>query len=192
MEALRILIADDESLRVMSLKGQLETLGHKVIAEAANGKEAVGLAHELKPDMAILDIKMPEMDGIEAAKTITQERPIPIILLTAFSERELAERAAEANVSAYIMKPVSEQDLLPAIALAMSRFKEFQSLHREVDDLRDALETRKLVERAKGILMRRLNLTEEEAFRRMQRRSQNENKKLGEIANAIITADGML
>ena len=192
MDALRVLIADDESLRVMSLKGQLESIGHKVIAEAANGKEAVNLARELKPDLAILDIKMPEMDGIEAAQTITQERPIPIILLTAFSEKELAERAAEANVSAYIMKPVSEQDLLPAIALAVSRFKEFQALHREVDDLRDALETRKLVERAKGILMRRLNLTEEEAFRRMQRRSQNENKKLGEIANAIITADGML
>ncbi len=192
MESLRVLIADDESLRVMSLKGQLESIGHKVIAEAANGKEAVTLAHELKPDLAILDIKMPEMDGIEAARTITQERPIPIILLTAFSEKELAERAAEANVAAYLMKPVSESDLLPAIALAVSRFKEFQALHREVDDLRDALETRKLVERAKGILMRRLNLTEEEAFRRMQRRSQNENKKLGEIANAIITADGML
>ncbi len=192
MEALRILIADDESLRVMSLKGQLESIGHKIVAEAANGKEAMGLARELKPDLAILDIKMPEMDGIEAAKAITQERPIPIILLTAFSEKELAERAAEANVSAYLMKPVSENDLLPAIALAVSRFKEFQALHREVDDLREALETRKLVERAKGILMRRLNLTEEEAFRRMQRRSQNENKKLGEIANAIITADGML
>ncbi len=192
MDALRVLVADDESLRVMSLKAQLESIGHKVIAEAANGKEAVNLAHELKPDLAILDIKMPEMDGIEAAQTITQERPIPIILLTAFSEKELAERAAEANVAAYLMKPVSEQDLLPAIALAVSRFKEFQALHREVDDLRDALETRKLVERAKGILMRRLNLTEEEAFRRMQRRSQNENKKLGEIANAIITADGML
>jgi response regulator NasT len=192
MDALRVLLADDESLRVMSLKGQLESIGHKVIAEAANGKEAVNLARELKPDLAILDIKMPEMDGIEAARTITQERPIPIILLTAFSERELAERAAEANVAAYLMKPVSEHDLLPAIALAVSRFKEFQALHREVDDLRDALETRKLVERAKGILMRRLNLTEEEAFRRMQRRSQNENKKLGEIANAIITADGML
>lgn len=192
MDALRVLLADDESLRVMSLKGQLETMGHKVIAEAANGKEAVNLARELKPDLAILDIKMPEMDGIEAARTITQERPIPIILLTAFSEKELAERAAEANVAAYLMKPVSEHDLLPAIALAVSRFKEFQALHREVDDLRDALETRKLVERAKGILMRRLNLTEEEAFRRMQRRSQNENKKLGEIANAIITADGML
>jgi response regulator NasT len=192
MDALRVLVADDESLRVMSLKGQLETIGHRVIAEAANGKEAVSLARELKPDLAILDIKMPEMDGIEAAQMITQERPIPIILLTAFSEKELAERAAEANVAAYLMKPVSESDLLPAIALAVSRFKEFQALHREVDDLRDALETRKLVERAKGILMRRLNLTEEEAFRRMQRRSQNENKKLGEIAQAIITADGML
>ncbi len=192
MDALRILIADDESLRVMSLKGQLESLGHKVIAEASNGKEAVRLAEELRPDMAILDIKMPEMDGIEAAQKITAARAIPIILLTAYSERELAERAAIANVSAYLMKPISEQDLLPAIALAMSRFKEFQSLHQEVDDLRDALETRKLVERAKGILMRRLNLTEEEAFRRMQRRSQNENKRLGEIAQAIITADGML
>jgi response regulator NasT len=192
MDALRVLVADDESLRVMSLKGQLESLGHKVIAEAANGKQAVSLALELKPDLAILDIKMPELDGIEAAKMITRERPIPIILLTAFSEKELAERAAEANVAAYLMKPVSEQDLMPAIALAVSRFKEFQQLHQEVDDLRDALETRKLVERAKGILMRRLNLTEEEAFRRMQRRSQNENKKLGEIAQAIITADGML
>ncbi|MEW5719398.1 MAG: response regulator [Chloroflexota bacterium] len=192
MDALRILIADDESLRVMSLKGQLESLGHKVIAEASNGKEAVHLAEELRPDLAILDIKMPEMDGIEAAQKITAARAIPIILLTAYSERELAERAAIANVSAYLMKPISEQDLLPAIALAVSRFKEFQSLHQEVDDLRDALETRKLVERAKGILMRRLNLTEEEAFRRMQRRSQNENKRLGEIAQAIITADGML
>jgi two-component system, response regulator PdtaR len=192
MDALRILIADDESLRVMSLKGQLESLGHKVVAEASNGKEAVHLAEELRPDLAILDIKMPEMDGIEAAQKISAERAIPIILLTAYSERELAERAAVANVAAYLMKPISEQDLLPAIALAMSRFKEFQSLHQEVDDLRDALETRKLVERAKGILMRRLNLTEEEAFRRMQRRSQNENKRLGEIAQAIITADGML
>jgi response regulator NasT len=192
MDALRILIADDESLRVMSLKGQLESLGHKVVAEASNGKEAVHLANELRPDLAILDIKMPEMDGIEAAQKIVAARPIPIILLTAYSERELAERAASANVAAYLMKPVSEQDLLPAIALAVSRFKEFQSLHQEVDDLRDALETRKLIERAKGIMMRRLGLSEEEAFRRLQRRSQNENKRLSEIAQAIITADGML
>ena len=192
MDSLRILIADDESLRVLSLKGQLESLGHKVIGEAENGKEALRLSEELKPDLAILDIKMPEMDGIEAAQKMMEARPIPIILLTAYSEKELAERAATANVSAYLMKPVSEQDLLPAIALAVQRFREFQSLHHEVDNLRDALETRKLVERAKGILMRRLSLTEEEAFRRMQRRSQNENKKLGEIAQAIITADGML
>jgi response regulator NasT len=121
-----------------------------------------------------------------------QEHPMPIILLTAYSEGSLAERAANAHVASYLMKPVLPQDLMPAIALATSRFNEFQTLNREVRDLRDALETRKLVERAKGILMRRLNLSEEEAFRRMQRRSQNENKKMSEIANAIITADGML
>ncbi len=192
MNSLRVLIADDESLRVMSLREQLEKLGHRVIAEASEGRAAVNLARELRPDLAIMDIRMPEMDGIDAAEEMMSERPIPIILLTAYSERDLAERAANAHVAAYLMKPVSENDLLPAIALAISRFTEFQQLHKEVDDLRDALETRKLVERAKGILMRRLDLSEEEAFRRLQRRSQNENKKLGEIANAIITADGML
>ncbi len=192
MNALRVLIADDESLRVMSLREQLEKLGHRVVAEANDGRTAIALAQELRPDLAILDIKMPEVDGIDAAAQMMRDRPFPIILLTAFSEKDLAERAANAHVSAYLMKPVSESDLLPAIALAMSRFAEFQQLHREVDDLREALETRKLVERAKGILMRRLDLSEEEAFRRLQRRSQNENKKLGEIAQAIITADGML
>ncbi|MGE5140851.1 MAG: ANTAR domain-containing response regulator [Rudaea sp.] len=192
MNALRILIADDESLRLMSLREQLEKLGHRVVAEAGDGQTAAELARELRPDLAIMDIKMPEVDGIDAAALIMGDRPIPIILLTAYSEKDLAERAASAHVAAYLMKPVSENDLLPAIALAMSRFAEFQQLHREVDDLREALETRKLVERAKGILMRRLDLSEEEAFRRLQRRSQNENKKLGEIAQAIITADGML
>ncbi len=192
MTPLRILVADDESLHLMSLRGQLEKLGHRVVAEASDGKQALDLARELKPDLAIMDIKMPQMDGIASAEAMMNEHPLPIILLSAFSERDLAERAASAHVSSYLMKPVSENDLLPAISLAMSRFSEFQALHKEVDDLRDALETRKLVERAKGILMRRLNLTEEEAFRRMQRRSQNENKKLGEIAQAIITADGML
>jgi two-component system, response regulator PdtaR len=192
MTALRVLIADDESLRLMSLREQLEKLGHRVIAEASDGRSAADLARELKPDLAILDIKMPELDGIAAAEIMMNDRPLPIILLTAYSEKDLAERAASAHVSAYLMKPVSESDLLPAIALATSRFAEFQSLHKEVDDLKEALETRKLVERAKGILMRRLDLTEEEAFRRLQRRSQNENRKLGEIAEAIITADGML
>lgn len=192
MNSLRVMIADDESLRLMSLREQLEKLGHRVVAECGDGRAAVRLARDLKPDLAILDIRMPEMDGIDAARTIMAEHPVPIILVTAYSERDLAERAAQAHISAYLVKPVSESDLLPAIALAMSRFQEFEELHREVDNLRDALETRKLVERAKGILMRRLNLSEEEAFRRLQRRSQNENKKLGEIANAIIMADGMM
>lgn len=192
MQRLRIVIADDESIRVMSLRSQLEALGHQVVGEAATGREVVEIARQVKPDLAILDIKMPDMDGIEAAKAITAERPIPIILLTAYSEEELVERAAEVGVLAYLMKPVSEEDLLPTIALALARFREFQALHQEVESLKEALETRKLVERAKGILMRRLNLSEEEAFRHMQRRSQNENVKLGEIAWAIITTNGFL
>ncbi len=192
MKNLRILIADDESLRLMSLHAQLEKLGHRIVGEASDGSTAVQLAREFKPDLAILDIKMPEKDGIDAAQEMMKERPLPIILLTAYSEKDLAQRAAEAHVSAYLMKPISEDDLLPAIALAMSRFAEFQELKQEANDLREALETRKLVERAKGILMRRLNLSEEEAFNRLQRRSMNENKKMGEIAQAIIMADEML
>ncbi len=192
MKNLRILIADDESLRLMSLHAQLEKLGHRIVGEASDGGTAVQLAREFKPDLAILDIKMPEKDGIDAAQEMMKERPLPIILLTAYSEKDLAQRAAEAHVSAYLMKPISEDDLLPAIALAMSRFAEFQELKQEANDLREALETRKLVERAKGILMRRLNLSEEEAFNRLQRRSMNENKKMGEIAQAIIMADEML
>lgn len=192
MKQLRIVIADDESLHSMSLREQLESMGHRIVGEAEDGETTLRLLRDLHPDLAILDIKMPEPDGIEVAETIMQEHPMPIILLTAYSERSLAERAANAHVAAYLMKPVLPQDLMPAMALATSRFNEFQTLNKEVSDLRDALETRKLVERAKGILMRRLNLNEEEAFRRMQRRSQNENKKMSEIANAIITADGML
>jgi response regulator NasT len=192
MNTLRILIADDESLHLMNLRSQLEKLGHRVVAEADDGSDAVDLARELKPDLAILDIKMPGTDGIDAAKQIVAERPIPIILLSAFSESSLAERAASAHVTEYLMKPVSENDLLPAITLALARFEELSLARQEMASLRESLETRKLVERAKGILMRRLNLTEEEAFRRLQKRSQNENKKLGEIAQAIIVADGML
>jgi response regulator NasT len=192
MEPLRILIADDESIRLLSLRGQLNALGHRVIAEASTGEEAVALADRWRPDLAILDIKMPLMDGIEAAERITQARPIPIILLTAYSETQLVERAAQANISAYLMKPVSEEDLLPAITLALARFKQFQTLRQEVADLREALEARKLIEKAKGILMRRLNLTEDEAFRRLQRQSQEGNRKLAQVAEAIIVADQML
>jgi response regulator NasT len=192
VEALRILVADDESIRLLSLRKQLAALGHAVVAEASTGEEAVSLAASTSPDLAILDIKMPVMDGIEAAERITQARPIPIILLTAYDEAQLVERAAEANISAYLMKPVSEEDLLPAITLALARFRQFQALRQEVVDLREALEARKTIERAKGILMRRLNLTEEEAFRRLQKQSQDSNRRLAQVAEAIMVADQML
>jgi len=191
-EPLRILIGDDESIRLMSLRKQLQTLGHQVVGEAANGAEAVALAATTRPDLAILDIKMPGKDGIEAAQEITRDRPIPIILLTAYNEAELVERAAQANIAAYLMKPVAEEDLLPAITLALIRFRQFEALRREVSDLREALEARKVIERAKGILMRRLNLSEEEAFRRLQRQSQDGNRRLAQVAEAIIMADQML
>ena len=192
MDSLRILIADDESIRLLSLRAQLAALGHRVVAEASTGEEAVALAVSTQPDLAILDIKMPLVDGIEAAERITQARPIPIILLTAYSEAQLVERAAQANIAAYLMKPVSEEDLLPALTLALTRFKQFQALRQEVVDLREALEARKVIEKAKGILMRRLDLTEEEAFRRLQRQSQEGNRKLAQVAEAIVLADQML
>ena len=187
MDSLRILIADDESIRLLSLRAQLAALGHRVVAEASTGEEAVALAISTQPDLAILDIKMPLVDGIEAAERITQARPIPIILLTAYSEAQLVERAAQANIAAYLMKPVSEEDLLPALTLALTRFKQFQALRQEVVDLREALEARKVIEKAKGILMRRLDLTEDEAFRRLQRQSQEGNRKLAQVAEAIVS-----
>jgi len=192
VDPLRILIADDESIRLLSLRGQLTALGHQVVAEASTGEEAISMAILTRPDLAILDIRMPVIDGIEAAERITQVRPIPIILLTAYSEAQLVERAAQSSISAYLMKPVSEEDLLPAITLALARFQQFQALRQEVADLREALEARKVIEKAKGILMRRLNLTEEEAFRRLQRQSQESNRKLAQVAEAIVVADQML
>ena len=191
-ERLRILIADDEAIRLMTLRTQLRSLGFEVVGEATDGEEAVRLAQERELDLAILDIKMPGLDGVSAAQRILQHRPIPIILLTAYSEVELVERALEAGVFAYLVKPVTEEDLLPAILLARKRFEEFRMLQEEVQDLREALEARKLIERAKGILMKRLGISEQEAFRRMQVQSQKENRKLVEIARAIITAHGVM
>jgi response regulator NasT len=184
----RILIADDEAIRLMSLRQQLASLGMEVVAEATTGREAVALARESAPDLAILDIKMPELDGIEAARAITRARPIPIIVLTAYSDQTLIERAAAAGVFGYLVKPVAEEDLLPAILTARSRFAEFQQLRGEVATLGDALEARKVIERAKGMLMDRYRLSEGEAFRRMQIQSQRENKRLVEIARALIAS----
>lgn len=192
MPKLRVLIADDEILHVMSLRGQLKELGHDVVGEAATGEEAIELAGKLKPDLAILDIKMPEVDGIEAARRITSESPIPIVLLTAYNEQDLAQRAADIGIFAYLIKPVSEADLLPAILLAMARFNEFQIMQKGISDLKEALETRKVVEQAKGILMHRRGLTEAEAFKTLQLQSQRENKKLIEIAKAVIVAEKLL
>ncbi len=188
----RILIADDEAIRLMSLRTQLLTLGMDVVGEATTGREAVELALKTQPDLAILDIKMPDGDGIEAARTITGARPVPIILLTAYADQALVERAAAAGVFAYHVKPVGEEDLLPAILTARARFGEFRELRKEVATLSEALEARKLIERAKGILMDRLRISEAEAFRRMQVQSQRDNKRLVEIARAIITAHPML
>ncbi len=189
MESLRVLIADDDSLHVMSLRQQLEELGHRVVAEAYTGREAVLLAADHRPDLALLDILMPDGAGIEAARRITADQAIPVLLISAHSESSLAERASAAGIFAYLVKPVTAEDLRPALLLARSRFREFQALQQEVKDLRQALETRKLVERAKGILMRRLDVSEEEAFHRLQKRSQDENRRMRYIAEAIITAD---
>jgi AmiR/NasT family two-component response regulator len=192
VEELRVLIAEDEKVIAMGLRAQLKALGHTVVAEATNGRQAVALARELKPDLVVLDIKMPEMDGIEAAQAITAERPIPVILLTAYKEEQLAQRAAQAGIYTYLVKPISKDDLMPAILLARARFGEFQQLNKEISDLKEALEARKLIERAKGILMERRQLTEAEAFRRLQMMSQNQRMKLVDVARSIIIAEKVL
>lgn len=191
-EVSRILIVDDNETNREFLVAQLKALGFNVVAEAATGEEAVALNEECKPDLVIMDIKMPKMDGIEAAKVMTLSKPVPVILITGYSSKSLVDRAIESGVFAYILKPVTKKDLLPAIGLAIARFKEFTALKAEVGSLKDAIETRKLVERAKGILMKRLNIPEDEAFRLLQTQSQKENRKLKHIAETIITASKMI
>lgn len=185
---LRVLIADDEPIIRLDLKNMLEGLGYEVIAEAGDGVSAVEAARTLKPDVAILDIKMPGMDGIDAANILNSEKIAPVVLLTAFSDLDLINRAKEAGVFAYLVKPFRENDLRPAIEIAISRYKEFLALEEEVSELEDKLETRKLVERAKGILMDQYGLKEQEAFRRIQLQSMNTRKSMKEIAEAIIIA----
>lgn len=188
MDRTRIIIADDESLIRMDLREMLLNLGYLVVGEVGDGRSAVNLARELKPDVVIMDIKMPDMDGIDAAKILTEERLAPVILLTAYSQKDLVERAKEAGVVGYMVKPFRESDMVPAIEVALARFQEFESLHKEVDDLQLALETRKLVDRAKGILMDSQSLSEAEAFRKIQKMSMNTRKPMKEVAEAIILA----
>ena len=188
MEPLRIIIADDEPIIRLDLRKTLENMGHQVVAEAGDGTKAVELARELKPSIIILDIKMPEMDGIDAAKVITTENIAPVLLLTAYSQKDLVDRAKDAGVFAYLVKPFKEADLLPAMEIAISRYEEFVELENEVTDLENKLDTRKSVDRAKGILMDQYGLKEQEAFRRIQVQSMNTRKSMREIAEAIIIA----
>jgi AmiR/NasT family two-component response regulator len=188
LDRTRVIIADDESIIRMDLREMLTNLDYLVVGEVGDGRSAVNLARELKPDVVIMDIKMPDMDGIEAARVLTEEHIAPVILLTAYSQKDLVERAKVAGVVGYMVKPFREADLGPAIEVALARFKEFETLHKEVDDLQLALETRKLVDRAKGILMDSQGLTESDAFRKIQKMSMNTRKPMKEVAEAIILA----
>ena len=188
MESLRILIADNESIIRMDLKELLEEAGHEVVGEAADGLKAVELTRKLKPDLVIMDIKMPEMDGIAAAKMISNEKLAPVLLLTAYSQKEIVETAKDSGVLAYLVKPVKESNLFPAMEIALSRFKEYMEIEQELLDLRNSLETRKILDRAKGLLMDAYNLSEQEAFRRIQQYSMAKRKSIREVAEAIIDA----
>jgi len=172
----------------MDVREMLTNLGYLVVGEVGDGRSAVNLARELKPDILVMDIKMPDMDGIEAAKVLTEEKIAPVLLLTAYSQRDLVERAKDAGVAGYIVKPFQESDLAPAIEVALARFHEFRALEQEVEDLQEALKTRKLVDRAKGILMDTQDLREAEAFRKIQKMSMNTRKPMRQVAEAIILA----
>jgi response regulator NasT len=183
--ATRILVAEDETLIRMDLVEMLIEAGYEVIAQATNGEEAIALANEHKPDLAILDVQMPVLDGISAAEKIIAIAPV--LMLTAFSQRELVDRARDAGVMAYVVKPFTISDLVPAIEIAISRHSQMRSLADEVADLHDRLETRKVIDRAKGILMKALNLTEPEAFSWIQRAAMDRRITMKEVAEAVIS-----
>jgi two-component system, response regulator PdtaR len=181
----RILVAEDETLIRMDLVEMLIEAGYDVVAQASNGEEAIALAKEFKPDLAILDVKMPVLDGISAAETIISIAPV--LMLTAFSQKELVDRARDAGVMAYVVKPFSISDLVPAMEIAMSRHQQMTSLAAEVADLHERLETRKLIDRAKGILMAALNLSEPDAFSWIQRAAMDRRLSMKEVALAVIS-----
>jgi response regulator NasT len=184
----RIVIAEDEPIPRMDLREMLQNLGYQVIGEAADGRAAVNLARELRPDLVVMDIKMPEVDGIAAARVLTEEHISPVLLVTAYSDRDLVDGAKDAGVLAYVTKPFGEAQLVPAVEVALARFHELRTLEQELGDLRTALETRKIVDRAKGVLMDRHSLKEEEAFRRIQKLSMDTRKTMREVAEAILLA----
>ncbi|HEY8028168.1 MAG TPA: response regulator [Gaiellaceae bacterium] len=187
---MRILVAEDETIIRLDLKEMLARAGFDVCAEARDGEEAVALARSELPDLAIMDVKMPNLDGIEAARRILEERPIPIVMLTAYGQEELVARAVEAGVFGYLVKPFREQDLLPAIAAATARHEELQAVREEAESLAEALAARKVIERAKGLLMEKEKLSEQDAFARLRRASQASGRPLKVIAEAVVATLG--
>ncbi|MDQ3888939.1 MAG: response regulator [Actinomycetota bacterium] len=183
---MRVLVGEDETIIRLDLRKTLEAAGLEVCAEAQNGAEAVELARSEQPDVAILDVKMPELDGIEAARRILAERPIPIVIVTAYGQDELVSRAVEAGVFGYLVKPFRDSDLLPAIRAARARHNELQALREEAESLAEALATRRVVERAKGLLMEREGLSEQDAFGRLRRASQVSGRPMRVVAEALI------
>jgi response regulator NasT len=184
----RIVVAEDEAISRMDLCEMLENLGYTVVGQAGDGVAAVSLARTLKPDLVLMDIKMPELDGISAAETLSDERAVPVLLLTAYSDREFVDRAVDAGVMGYLVKPFAEAQLKPAIEVALERWREVRQIQQDLEETKETLETRKLVERAKGVLMDSQNLKEAEAFRRIQRLSMNSRKSMREVAEAILLA----
>ena len=183
---MRILIAEDETIIRLDLRDLLERAGFEVCAEAKDGEQAVELARTEQPDLAILDVKMPVLDGIAAAEVIAGERIAPVVILTAFSQRDLVARARDAGAMAYLVKPFQRKDLVPAIEMAVSRFSELVALEKEVGDLAGRLEARKLVDRAKGVLQTEHGMTEPEAFRHIQRRSMDERRSMRAVAQEVL------
>jgi response regulator NasT len=186
---LKIAVADDEPRMLEFYREILPLLGHEVVSAAQTGRELVEQARAVHPDLIITDIKMPDMDGIDAARLVCQDEIIPVILVSAFSDPELIERAGSNYVMAYLVKPIKQKDLEPAIAIVSRRFEEFQALRKEADSLRQAIQDRKLIERAKGILMKRTGQDEPSAFRRLQKLARDTNRKLVEVAQMILTVE---
>ncbi|NTW01561.1 MAG: response regulator [Oscillochloris sp.] len=192
MAATRILIAEDNDLVSLTLEEQLKGLGYDVVGIARNGTEAITLANRLKPDLIMMDIRMPEMEGTEAAARIRDQMAVPIIMLTAYADKDTVRKAEAAGALAYLVKPVNENELPPAINIALARFKDLQGLRSQVTELEDSLEARKLIERAKGILMQRLGLNERDAYERLRQRARDKRAKMKDIAQAIIEAEELL
>lgn len=189
MKTLRIVIADDDGLTLMVLRKILTGMGHEIVGEAGDGEQAVSIATDTHPDLCIFDIRMPKLEGLEASRRLQQERPTPVIILSAHTESGLGSEAAGAGAHAYLVKPFTAGQLKPAVELALANFEKSQVLEEKLNRANEALESRKIIERAKGILMRQTGIDEEAAYLRLQKSARNENRKLVDVGRAIILAE---